>query len=202
MIKTICETCGKEFYKKPWNLRHTRHNYCCYKCFTVSCYKQNIFYDGDGFLYMEISSPKHGVFKVKIDYEDKEKVNNYKWVVSIHKGGVFYIMARDKATGRNVQLHRLITGCPSNLTVDHINHDTLDNRKENLKVCTHSENNLNKGLHPYNKTGYKNICRGKRKPFRVAVTRNRKQLCSKEFNSLSEAIEYRDNFLKEITRDE
>lgn len=162
MIKTICETCGKEFYKTPWKLRNTEHNYCCYKCFTVSRYKQNIFYDGDGFLYM----------------------------------------ARDKATSRNVQLHRLITGCPSNLTVDHINHDTLDNRKENLKVCTQAENNLNKGLSPANKTGYKNICKGKRKPFRVAITRNCKQICSKEFNSLSEAIEYRDNFLKEINRDE
>lgn len=198
MIKTICETCGKEFYKNPWNFRNTKHNYCCLKCSTKSRYKQNIFYDGDGFLYMEISSPKHGIFKVKIDYEDKEKVSNYKWVVSIHKGGVFYIVATDRDNGRNVQLHRLITNCPSNLTVDHINHDTLDNRKENLKVCTQSENNLNKGLYQCNKTGYKNICKGKRKPFRVAITRNRKQLCSKEFNSLFEAIEYRDNFLKEI----
>lgn len=160
--------------------------------------KQNIFYDGDGFLYMEISSPKHGIFKVKIDHEDKERINKYKWVVSIHRGGVFYIVARNKGFSRNIQLHRLITNCPSNLVVDHINHDTLDNRKENLKVCTQAENSLNKGLHPSNKTGYKNICKGETKPFRVAIKRNCKRLCDKEFNTLCEAIEYRDNFLKEL----
>lgn len=43
-----------------------------------------------------------------------------------------------------VRLHRLIVQCPDGMDVDHINGDKLDNRKENLRICTRSENLANK----------------------------------------------------------
>lgn len=40
-------------------------------------------------------------------------------------------------------MHRLITSCPPGLVVDHINHNKLDNRRKNLRVCTQSANMRN-----------------------------------------------------------
>lgn len=40
-------------------------------------------------------------------------------------------------------MHRLITNCPENLVVDHINHITTDNRKCNLRICTQFANKQN-----------------------------------------------------------
>lgn len=44
----------------------------------------------------------------------------------------------------NVWLSRLVTDAPPGLDVDHGNHNGLDNRKLNLKVCTRSVNLLNR----------------------------------------------------------
>lgn len=41
---------------------------------------------------------------------------------------------------KDVRLHRLVTAAQKGMVVDHINHDTRDNRLANLRVCTHSEN--------------------------------------------------------------
>jgi len=43
--------------------------------------------------------------------------------------------------------------------IDHINHKTLDNRKENLRISDHDDNNKNrKGKNSNNKSGYRNVC--------------------------------------------
>ena len=45
----------------------------------------------------------------------------------------------------------------SKLEVDHRNNDGLDNRKENLRVCTHQQNRANSKLQSNNTSGYKGV---------------------------------------------
>lgn len=162
-------------------------------------YNNEIEVNGDTSI-ITIRSRKHGTFNIIIDTDDIEIVDYYKWVVSEHKGGTYYIVARDKGCCRNIQLHRLITDCPKGLTVDHINRNPLDNRKCNLKVCTQAENNLNKPLSSKNKTGYKNISVCKRtEKYRVTFSRNKKWKQIGTYKNIEDAIEARDEYLERIS---
>ena len=54
-------------------------------------------------------------------------------------------------------MHRLILDAPKYLMVDHKNGDKLDNRKENLRLCTHADNMRNRIAHKKSKSGYKGV---------------------------------------------
>lgn len=49
-----------------------------------------------------------------------------------------------RLVGKTVPLHRFLLSPPEGMFVDHINNDPLDNRRCNLRVCTHAENQRNK----------------------------------------------------------
>ena len=56
-----------------------------------------------------------------------------------------------------VKMHRILMNPPEKMTVDHINGNGLDNRKENLRICTVSENKCNSGKTRANSSGYKGV---------------------------------------------
>lgn len=82
-----------------------------------------------------------------VDVDDYDIVSSKKW--SISKGCAKMIYARanlwlnGKRTAKN--LHQLLFGDTGGLMIDHINRDSLDNRRKNLRLCTHAENCRNKG---------------------------------------------------------
>jgi len=58
---------------------------------------------------------------------------------------------------RKVYLHREIMGSPEGKEIDHKNRNKMDNRRENLRVCTSSQNHFNLTKFPSNKSGYKGV---------------------------------------------
>lgn len=73
-----------------------------------------------------------------VDDEDFERVNQYKWH-AFKNGRNEYAK-----TCMNLQMHRLILGITdSKILVDHIDHDGLDNRRSNLRICTKAQNRFN-----------------------------------------------------------
>ena len=77
-----------------------------------------------------------------IDDDDFELISHYKWYAAKTVAGW---KATTNVNGKTVLMHRLIMGVNDpKVVVDHKHHNTLDNRKENLRVCTHLENNRNR----------------------------------------------------------
>jgi hypothetical protein len=89
--------------------------------------------------------------KVKISDSDYELVSQYKW--RLDKDG--YAIAHD-GNGGYISMHRMITNCPKGMVIDHINHDSQDNTRENLRICTHSQNLGNAKIRK-SKSGYKGV---------------------------------------------
>jgi hypothetical protein len=94
--------------------------------------------------------------EVLVDAADLELVSQYRW--HFLKGG--YAGAHGKASDRTqtVLMHRLILDAPSDMQVDHINGDRLDNRRSNLRICTIAENRRNRRIDGRNNsTGFKGV---------------------------------------------
>lgn len=95
-----------------------------------------------------------------VDDVDFDRVGGLRWTAkpadqATEKWYAYRTEVRDgrKAT---IYLHRLITLAPAHLLVDHRNGDGLDCRRENLRLCSHSENLINRHL-PRPAGGYRGI---------------------------------------------
>lgn len=82
----------------------------------------------------------------KIDHQDLAKVSEYTWHALKISYGTYTAVSTMKKNKRkiHVYMHRLITDAPEGSDVDHINHDTLDDRRSNLRLCSRAENLANR----------------------------------------------------------
>ena len=75
-----------------------------------------------------------------------------------------YYARFNNGNGYKPLIHRFVLGLTKGdrLQVDHVNHETLDNRKENLQILPASENQMSRRLFSSNTTGYKGVSFHKR----------------------------------------
>jgi hypothetical protein len=107
--------------------------------------------------------------KTLVDDDIYERVSLFSWYAHKSYKGRFYA-ARRAREGEEiyprykfVYLHRDILLPRRGEIVDHINADTLDNRKANLRICTPSQNLSNRGKTENNTSGYKGVTWDKRR---------------------------------------
>lgn len=122
------------------------------------------------FVYYNNKHEKIGTFLV--DESMVEKIKDIKW--SLMNTG--YIAGYKG--GKTILLHRFITDCPDGFVVDHLNHNKLDNRCENLRICTQKENMENCEYKP-GKSNVKGITKTK-KGYYIAQKNGTYLGCSKD----------------------
>lgn len=106
-----------------------------------------------------------------IDLDDVEYVEKYSWCIRSKK----YVGRVED--GRNFLLHRALIDCPDDKIVDHINKNSLDNRKVNLRICDRQKNFFNSKRKSNNKSGVTGVgFDRKSNKWRARITKNGKTI--------------------------
>lgn len=93
-------------------------------------------------------------YEAIIDAASIPDVAGVNWYALVTRGMV-YAVRSDRS--RTILMHRHIARTPDGLQTDHVNGDGLDNRLENLRHATASENQHNKTAYANNTSGYKGV---------------------------------------------
>ena len=181
----LCECdCGNEnlIAVKLTNLKsgNTKSCGCLRKSNTSKIFKKYNTYDLSG--EYGIGYTEDGK-EFWFDLEDYDKIKDYYWsfeneyVVCINEG---------------LRLHRLVMGAKDNEEVDHIRHETYDNRKFKLRRCSSMKNLWNRGLYKNNTSGVTGVSwhvdNGK---WLARITVNEEIIHLGYFNNFDEAVKTR-----------
>ncbi len=101
------------------------------------------FVEGNAMKYIPLTK---GQFAI-VDDEDYEFLIQWKWRAKMVRDGGFAAirtrLAKEQVENETIYMHRVIMEAPDCFPVDHKNHNPLDNRRSNLRVCTVSQNAYN-----------------------------------------------------------
>lgn len=113
-----------------------------------------------------------------VDDEDFEYLNQWKWQACQKRNNKYYVGRTDykvKGKKNRIWMHRLIMKPFENFIIDHIDGNGLNNQKNNLRICTHSQNLMNRCKNINNTSGYKGVVYNKLdKKYRAKIYFNSK----------------------------
>ncbi len=93
-----------------------------------------------------------------VDDCDYEMLSQYNWHVKRFQY-VLYAARQSRIGGKQttLRMHRLLVNAPKGMEVDHIDGDGLNNQRSNLRIVTHSQNQMNKPKQSRNTSGFKGV---------------------------------------------
>ena len=203
---TVCCICGEKatgtYQGKEYCHKHYMQMYHCQEILDYSIYDRNEFVQYATHAEIILKN-KYGeeVARTKIDLDDLSRTIQYKWYCHEYENFKQYCQGTLNS-GEKIRLHHFILGIQKNTlqgkVVDHINGDSLDNRKANLRIITQQENLLNmkpqdpmKGIRLY-------YLKDGTPRYGARITYNYKTISLGTYSSLEEAQQARKKALNEI----
>jgi len=89
-----------------------------------------------------------------VDDEDFKLLSHWKWHLLKKKTNKYAVRRNPKGKPKNILMHRQILYTRKDQYSDHINGNGLDNRRSNLRLCTHTESNRYVQKRSHNTSGY------------------------------------------------
>lgn len=150
---------------------------------------------------LEMSGKFKGMFTM-VDDDVYDYLNQWRWGIDI---GSYVIRNKYlyRKNGKNISklifIHHIIKGRKEGYDIDHINGNRLDNRIENLRFATRSQNKMNAKVYKNNKLGLKGVhFVEKTHKFRASITLNKKKSMLGTFKTKEEAARAYDKKAKEL----
>lgn len=98
-----------------------------------------------------------------VDDEDYEKLTKHSWCMSSNGYAKRCVFGKKRGINKTILMHQEVIDAKKGEWIDHINHNKLDNRKENLRICNASTNGANQRVSVKNTSGYKGVSWDKEK---------------------------------------
>jgi len=121
-----------------------------------------------------------------VDDEDFEYLNQWKWYANNNYAIRSFTVSKSKVL--RISMHREIMKPQKGFVIDHLDGNGLNNQKNNLRICTNSQNLMNRVKNINNTSGYKGVrLHNLSKKWRAQIWLNSKYYHIGLFNDIKDA---------------
>jgi hypothetical protein len=125
-----------------------------------------------------------------VDNSDFLELNKYKWFAHFKNGWYAVRNVSKNGIQTQVKMHRVILNVSKNMQIDHIDGNGLNNQRKNLRICTNSQNQKNKGSYRNNTSGFKGVSWHKiHKKWNAKISVDGKRISLGDFSTKEEAYQ-------------